>query len=54
MKAIMNGAIKLAELHPSIGPWVRLRMKQTSAPVMSRTPTTSMRFQRGTGWISEE
>lgn len=41
-----NGAMKLADRHPSIGPWVRDSMKQINDPIISTTLGTSMRFQR--------
>ena len=44
---MMNGAINEAPPHPSIGPWVRDRMKQIKAPSRMTTPTISIRFHRG-------
>jgi hypothetical protein len=46
-KEMMNGAMKLAADHPSIGPWVRERMKQIREPIMRTTPTMSSRFHLG-------
>jgi hypothetical protein len=39
-----NGAMNAAEPQPSMGPWVRPRMKQMRKPIMSTTPGMSRSF----------
>lgn len=46
-KAKTKGTIKLGELQPEMGAWVRAKLKHINTPAKMTTPTRSNRFHRG-------